>query len=247
MRVAVCMSGEMRGFSDRCRNSLIIDVFKPFMDRGDEVDLFVHTRSDQYLGLAIYKLGARVLCIEANRPISTSIIISDKNPKEQGDYEDPTRGRRAFLYQSYLQQYWSLKRVGQLLWQTEVRDGDYDLVIRTRPDCYLKSPLRPETLLDGKVHVPYNDWWPYEVDGRRVETVCDKFAVGPTELMRRYFSKFDVLHSFCKYYRLQGESFTAWCLEDYRWVCDGEPIPWVRDSNIEISQDPKAYQNCERP
>lgn len=244
MRVAVCLSGEMRGFAGQ--QGLADFVIAPFKNQGHVVDLFIHTRGDKFMGEPSPDLGVpRVFCVEDNRPIDTSMIISPMNPKERGDYEGTDL--RSHLYQSYLQQYWSMARVGKLLIQTEQREGRYDLVVRTRPDCWLTEPLQPDTLFDGKVHVPHNDWWPYEVDGKRVETVCDKFAVGHSVEMQLYLNKFKDMRTFCEQYRIQGEAFTAWELAGQRWIPDGKPTPWVRDSNIEINQDPKAHEKSERP
>ncbi len=156
MRVAIAVSGEVRGCYD-CLHLLNEKIVLPFVVGGYDIDVFVHTRlsTSDDLARVVNILNPTAFQAEVNRPFDTSVIVSPANPKHAGDSDD--RGRRGHLYQSYFQQYWSLSQVGRMVKVAEERTGkEYDLVIRTRPDCYLKSPLKVPVTLQ-RVHVPHND------------------------------------------------------------------------------------------
>lgn len=238
MRVAVALSGEMRG----CTKSielLLAHVIQPFKDAGATVDLFIHTRKDPWW-LPASGLDFRGLWVEENRPRDDSIIVSAANPRHKGD-NPTTDQRRGFLYQSYLQQYESLYAAGQMVYRAERQDGVlYDWVVRSRPDCYLEAPLPVKDLQADTLNVPWNDWWPYEVDGVRWDTVTDKFAVGPSRIMGVYFDKLFDLQSFCARYRLQGEAFTVWQLNQHGHS-------HIRHEGMKIHQSDLKYKYSLRP
>lgn len=234
MRVAICLSGEMRG----CPKSLRLlreHVIVPFQVAGaNVVDLFIHTRRDPWW-MAAVSLPYRALWVEENRRRDENQILSVANPKSRGS--DPgAGGRRAFLYQSYLQQYESLLACASMVARAERQDGKaYDWVVRSRPDCYLEAQLPVEQLVPGKVNVPWNDWWPYEVDGTRWDTCTDKFAVGSSTHMQVYLSKLDDLQEFCTSYRIHGEAFTVWQLNKYN-------VHHVRHEGMKIHQSDVGYK-----
>jgi hypothetical protein len=238
VRVAVCLSGEMRGRDD-CLRMLDERVMTPFRDAGAEaVDLFCHTRKDPWWGPA-GKLPFRCLWVEENRPRDPSAIIGDANPRLRGERDGDDR--RAFLYQSYLQQYESLAAVGLMKSRAERQDGrPYDWVVRSRPDVYLEAPLPVGGLVAGVVNVPWNDWWPYDEGGVRYDTVTDKFAAGPSAAMDVYFDRLSCLAEFCSRWRLQGERLTAWVLER-------AGLRWVRHEGMKVAQAEDPYRCSLRP
>lgn len=237
VRAAVCLSGEMRG-CQYCLDKLKENVIAPLEAANYSVDLFIHTRKDPWWNPA-GELPFRGLWVEENRRRDNRPIISSANPLKAG--ESDRTDRRGFLYQSYLQQYWSLAAVGEMKSRAEKQDGcRYDLVVRSRPDAYLEKPMPVTQLTPGCINFPWNDWWPYEVDGKRWETATDKFAVGPSELMDTYFDKLSWLKRFCEHYRLQGEAFTTWQLEQ----CG---IKWQRHDGMKIIQSDLLYKYSLRP
>lgn len=237
MRVAIALSGEMRG-KKFCLDLLREHVIKPFADVGATVDLFCHTRKDEWWQPAS-DLPFRCLWVEENRKRGDGAIVSPANPRSKGDRKGDDR--RAFLYQSYLQQYWSLEAVGQMVSRAEEQDGAwYDWVVRMRPDTFLTTPLPINDLGVGRIAMAWNDWWPYEINGKRIETCNDKFAVGPSHLMAWYFKRFHNLAAFCVTNAIQGEAFTAWNL-------DRQNVPWYRHDKIECRQADDPYQCSKRP
>ncbi len=238
MRVAICLSGEMRG-DPFCLAMLEERIIEPFRKAGaTTIDLFCHTRKDQWWGPAA-DLNFRCLWVEENRPRDTSFILSQHNPPHLGDRSG--EDRRAYLYQSYLQQYYSMEACGIMLDRAVRQDRlPYAWVIRTRPDIYLAEPLPVESLDPDVVSCPWNDWWPYEVEGKRVETVNDRFAVGSYSQMQHYLDKMIYLREFCQKFRLQGEWFTAWQM-------NRGGVPWIRHDKIKCHQSANLYQFSERP
>lgn len=238
-RIAVGLAGEIRGCT-QCLDDLRTKVIEPLESTGAVVDLFVVTRKDDWC-TAAYSLPYRSLTITRNRPMDLSPIVSDANPKERGD--DPSLGgRRAFLYQSYVHQYWSLYELGQVIRMAEVQDGVlYDWIVRSRPDVSLKYPIDLAALKADRISVPWNDWWPYEhPPGNRWETICDKFAVGPSPLMAKYLNRIDALARFCRKYRIHGEAFTAWHLTQ-------QCATFERVESLTIVRDETAHERCWRP
>lgn len=238
LRVAVCLTGEMRGCPE-CIRLLKVRVIQPFLDAKATVDLFIHTRKDPWW-LPASELPFRCLWVEENRLRDTSPIVSEANPNSLGA-DESQQGRRVFLYQSYMQQYWSMAAVGEMKRRAEKQDDKlYDWVVRSRPDVYLEDLLPVEQLTPGCVNIPWNDWWPYEMDGVRVETAMDKFAVGPSEAMDVYLNKLDWLQRFCSKYRLQGEAFTTWQLNQ-------AGIKWQRHDKMKCVQTDVLYKYSLRP
>lgn len=223
MRVAVVLCGEMRGCS---QEPLLNNVVLPL-----NADLYVHTRKDAWWEAAL-KLPYIHLSVAVNRPLPIIDIVGEHNPLSAGhrDGED----RRSYLYQSYMQQYHSMAVGANML------QGDYDWVVRARPDAYIKKPLDLTTLKRGHINVPWNDWWPYEELGVRQETCTDKFAVGPQQAMWLYLSKINHLKTFCRKHRLQGERFTVWHMEHLG-------IEWCRNEAMELVRVEDAHSRSVKP
>lgn len=240
MRVAIAVSGEMRN-KPECLRLLRLNVVQPFAEAGAAIDIFVHTRLDEWWQTAFYLPHLRSVCVEQNRE-REDIIVSSANPPERGAYKSSNPSdRRAFLYQSYLQQYWSMAGVAAMVTRAECQDGaKYDWVVRTRPDVYIEQPLDVSSLDSNIVNVPWNDWWPYKMDGVPFETCCDKFAIGNSLNMQRYMTKLIDLRGFCQKYPIQGEAFTAWQMNSYN-------IRWHRHDKIKCVQAPEPYKHTERP
>ncbi len=227
MRVAVCLSGEMRGCPD-CLDNLKTHVIQPFEKVEAEVDLLVCTRADRWWSDVWVYLSEsiRMLHVEHNAPMdSVKYIEGPVNPQHLGRAEGTDR--RSFFYQSYLQYFRSLKTVGEMLARAEEQDDvPYDWVVRARPDAKLRDPLKVENLEPGVVHFPHNDWWPYtDTDGQRLDTLCDKFAVGPSRSMHVYFSRLDFLRRYCDRYILHAELLV-------RWQMDEAKIAWKKSDDI---------------
>ena len=236
MRVAVCLSGEMRGRDD-CLKFLHERVVEPFQSAGS-VDLFVHTRCDKWWRPAC-DLPFRSLQVEHNHERDISDILSDTNPLHLGKGGG---GRRGFLWQSYMQQFWSLQAVGEMKRRAERQDGEsYDWVVRCRPDCYLLEPLNVASLVSGSVNLPDNDWWPGEdSDGNRLPSFCDKFAVGPSQGMDAYLDPFLHLRRFCRMHELRGETYVGWRLREFG-------VKHNRLEGLKVAQAEDPYRYSEKP
>lgn len=203
-KVAICLSGDMRN-SPECLQSLKSCVYDPFAEAGYAVDVLCHTRLDPWWKIGLshlehFGLTPRMLRVERNvSHIDTKDIVGPANPLERGEYPSEAKGseeanRRPFLYQAFLQYYRSLAAVGELLERAEDQDGkEYDWVVRARPDVGYKTPLRISDLRSNTLHFPAGDWWRYKGE----ECRSDKFAIGPSDVMKEYFQREDYLEVWC--------------------------------------------------
>lgn len=232
MRVAVCLSGDMRG-GDNCLKSLMECVVTPFERAGATVDILIHTRLDPWWEPAI-DLPFRMLRVERNvKRIDDSDIVGPINPKSKGDF--PGESRRSFLYQAFLQYYRSLAGVGELKRRAEEQDGaPYDWVVRARPDVGYKTALDPSWLTPGVLHFPAGDWWRYKGE----ECRSDKFAIGPSKVMDVYFNRQDFLKDWCEYEELHAEGLMMATIQ---------PFPWKVLDDFGIWLNPHGYTFSLRP
>ncbi len=210
MRIAACLSGEMRGYPE-CLVSLDTMIFQPLRAAGGTIDLLVVTRLDPWWKMAV-DLPFRMLHVEKNVPwLDPADIISEHNPLRHGQANNETPGtamdgRRTFLYQSYLQYYKSLQEMGALKRKAEAQDGKpYDWVIRCRPDVYYENPLNVPLLLEQPtwIRTPQNDTYGW---------VSDKFAIGSSGNMDVYFNRRDYVKGYCQQWELHAERLLHWQL-----------------------------------
>ncbi len=211
MRVAACMSGEMRNRPDALA-SVEANIFAPIREVGWTLDLLLYVRKDAWWQGAA-SLPFRMLHVEENRPEDDADIRGEYNPPDKGAYEhrdargEGTANRRAFLYQSYLQYYRSLGGVAALKRRAEEQDGAfYDWVMRVRFDTIIEGKLDLAALEPGMVHVPSNDRWPFE----NLVTWSDKWAMGSSLNMDRYFDRRSFLREWCAYHELHAEALLGW-------------------------------------
>lgn len=238
-KVAICLSGEMRGCDDYLR-LLIERVYTPFIEWGFLVDLFVYTRLDQWWKPAGDLPSLRMVHVEKNVWQDPSDILSSFNPVDRGWFEGCPSNRRAFLYQSYLQYFRSLQEVAKLKRRAEEQDGErYKWVVRARPDAYLEQPLDLNCLKPHHIHFPENDRWP--PPDRVSNTLSDKFAIGPSEAMDKYFDRRSLLKEYCASYALHAEAMVAWQMK--RMALQWYIMPGLRVSRNEVN----PYEHCFRP
>ncbi len=207
IRVAACISGEMRNRPDALA-SIKASILDPLTESGAKIDIIINTRKDSWWTTAS-TLPFRIFHVETNVPQDASDIISAHNPLRSGQYDHPdakgssTANRRAFLYQSYLQYYASLKTVAELKRRAEEQDGvKYDWVMRLRPDILFQGVLNPAKLEPGHIYFPENDRWPFH----QMTTLSDKFAIGSSEHMDNYFNRRIFLREWCSSHEIHAEA-----------------------------------------
>lgn len=243
MRIALCMSGEMRG-TPECLESIDRCVTRPLKEMGAEVDLLIYTRADRWWHQAA-SLPFRMLHVEKNVPMSDDIIVNHINTPNKGRFGPPgvnTNNRRAFLYQSYLQYYRSLQGMGELKRRAEMEDGKrYDWTARIRPDSGFEAPLDFSKLTEQVVYVPENDRWPHsDPQGKEMVTLSDKFAIGPSEMMDVYFDRINYLQGFCQVAELQAEALLVWQLAKAN-------VPWETLDGCRVTRSETMYKYSVRP
>lgn len=242
MKVAVCLSGDMRNCSE-CLDSLVDQVITPFKLVGAQVDVLIHTRLDPWCW-NLSKLQPRIYRCECNvQRIDPSDIISKFNSLSNGESDHPdAKGtsehyRRPFFYQAYLQYLRSLEGVAELKCRAENQDDElYDWVVRARPDIWYPNPLLISELQAGMIHFPAGDWW--RCEGK--ECRSDKFAIGPSLEMNIYFSRREHLRIWCQQHELHSEGLMMDHLELYG-------VEWKVLDNFSIRRSDKMYKFSLRP
>ena len=148
MRVAICLSGELRSIR-RCLPAMRINL----LDNFDDYDIFYHTWNDDpdlnELSQLVRTGHLKDLMIEPR------ITLDEKN------YH--LRKRSEVFIQGFLRQLYCLKQCNDLKKKYELDNAfTYDVVIRLRPDILIDSfeyDVNLFTNLSSSVYIPDHDSW----------------------------------------------------------------------------------------
>jgi hypothetical protein len=173
MRTAICFSGQPRGVATCWRSAwehLIRHLPNP--------DVFIHS-SQPYSNVPqeFYDILHPV-----------KVVIEDQYPFPHiEDILSRTRYYDNGHRNSYLQQIFGWKRVGEVKKEHENSTGvKYDLAVRIRPDLIFLQDVPLATLELDKVNTLHGV-------GPGVAAMPVEFAIGPDQLMDKYFGCFDWL------------------------------------------------------
>lgn len=131
------------------------------------------------------------------RPAVT-VIEPQREMPERTEYSWQM-ARNCHGVQGVLKQLWGLKRV----WQVFESSGiEADVIVRCRPDLFFYVPTEPPAA--DCLHVPtFHNWG----------GLCDRFAWGPTDVMRKYFTRGDRLDEYIDAKgQFHPETFLAWAM-----------------------------------
>lgn len=198
IKVAVCISGQMRSFK-RCNRNLLKYIIEPY-----DTDVFIHTwdvegsshkeSSDDEIMvneseiIKLYK--PKSLVIESQVDGMHNNFLGRKVPKELIDVEP-------IHYRSALPMYYQISECFDLMKNhSKINNIDYDVVIRVRPDTMFNEQIPAyiiKSILKDKSKVFYAA---YAIDTR--VQVCDKFALGGYDGMDKYCSVWNHINDYWK-------------------------------------------------
>jgi hypothetical protein len=171
MKIALLMSGQMRTI-DVCAEPLNRFVIAPLQQHAD-VRLYCHAASDADAHKAYEFL-----------PPGSKITIEDQPILDEKNYVLRS-GKGVCGIQSVLRQFWSWHRV----WSMAERD-EFDFAVRIRSDTLHYNAIEtPDRWKRHTLYVPrFSSFW----------GVCDRFAFGDREVMRRWHCTIDRLDEFMR-------------------------------------------------
>lgn len=198
MRVALLISGYLRSIT------LNLPTIKDrILDRFDHVDVYLHTTNnesmeDRYLNKITTDDIERIT--KVLKPIS---IISEPNIKCSSDKKTNN------TINSWLKYY----KLNQLKCNNESEFGDYDLVIKYRPDINLNYNI-PKNI-DDHIHIPKDS----KLDKSKLNNhddkyVCDILAYGSSVLMNSYFSIYESIDDLIDVYGHVSETLLYYHLKN---------------------------------
>jgi len=202
MRAAILISGYLRTFKLN-----LPSLEEKILSKFDKIDVYLHLTNDEYqdrylnqnndedIRNVIKILSPKVILIESNSHYG-------QNPKENDIYN--TWGK--------------LYKLNKIKQEYEKVDGEYDIVIRYRPDINMVSDLNFE--LDNiNIILPKDS----KIDIGKLENVndnyvCDIFAYGKSKLMDYYFSIYNNLSELIKEHGYVSETILFHHLKKSNYV-----------------------------
>ena len=200
MRVALLISGYLRTFKTNLPNiqEKIIDKFK-------NVDVYIHVTKnedteDKYLNKRDESGDVNYI----NKVLNPIALIHEPNISCSNNKTENG------LINTWLKYY----KLNQLKRDNEVKFGDYDLVIKYRPDLDLLSDDVFEIPVGDFVYIPKDS----KIDKNKLskvddEYLCDIFAYGTSKMMNDYFSIYEKLESLSKEHGYISETLLYHYLE----------------------------------
>lgn len=198
MKVALCISGQLRTYKD-CFSSLNHNLIKPF-----NPDIFIHTWQD--VGASIKdEVGVEHNLLaseeELNKMYSPKKVIILKRPEYISErYNGKVVpqiliDREPIHHKSVLAMYFQIFECNKLAVDYANEHGfEYDLIIRARPDmvfCEKIPMLAIRNVLRNSSLVYYSDYFI-----RKKTRVSDKFAFGSQSAMTEYCSAWNLLDKY---------------------------------------------------
>lgn len=185
MRVALLISGYLRTFKTNLPNiqEKIIDKFK-------NVDVYIHvTKNEDTEDKYLNKRDGSGDVSYINKALNPIALIHEPNILCSDNKTENS------LINTWLKYY----KLNQLKKENEAKFGDYDLVIKYRPDLDLLSDDVFEIPVGDFVYIPKDS----KIDKNKLskvddEYLCDIFAYGTSKMMNDYFSIYEKLESLSK-------------------------------------------------
>jgi uridine kinase len=180
VRVALLISGYLRSFE------VNLPLIKnKILDRFDSIDTYVHITKDEFSSDKYLNPVEKINLDLIEKNLSPKVLLVEKN------FFSPKEMDRNNLINSWSKYYklHNLKKVNEGI------EGEYDLVIKYRPDLVLtKEFLIPNDFDKNKIYIPKNNL----VDKTKLKNpndnfICDIFAYGGSSSMDKYFEIFSNL------------------------------------------------------
>jgi len=201
MRVALLISGYLRTFTEN-----IPSIKEKIIDKFDLVDVYLHitkneTTNDKYFNPDSENMDYII------QVINPKVIIFEENQK----YNNNKKINDLFnLWGKY-------HKLNSIKCLNEKIDGDYDLVIKYRPDVNLVSDdIFNQEISDDFVFIPSNSL----IDKSKLlkdddKYICDIIAFGSSYIMNKYFEIYSNIDNLVKKYGYISETVLHHYLNDF--------------------------------
>jgi len=189
-RFAVLLCGQMRTFHF-CFASIKWQILRHL----GSCDFFVSTTQDEQtasLDLLKRAFPNHKICIdivEQQPDVYEELVQRGVIPNKEyrpGIFHTHEPHVNSVHPRGWLRQYWQLSRAYKLFRQNS-KPGDYDFVIRLRPDLHFQSFEMPDLEAPDASNTVFTPWW------GRWGGVNDRFAVMGDKAAHAYFQCFDVI------------------------------------------------------
>lgn len=203
MKVALLISGYLRSFKNNIPN-----IKEKIIDKFDRVDVYMHitkneSEEDKYLN----NINESQEIGYISKMLNPIALIYEPNIEW---FEDKEKNS---LYNKWFKFF----KLNQIKIDNETKFGDYDLVIKYRPDLDLISDgLIIDDPLKDVVYIPKDS----KIDKNKLTKIddkylCDIIAYGNSKVMNEYFSLYTHLDYMTKKYGNVSETLLYWYLVEY--------------------------------
>ena len=176
MRVALLISGYLRTLKYNIPN-----IQEKILSKFENVDIYIHITSNENITDKYYNRDNNSYREFIEEKLKPLVLIKESNYKFMADSLEND------VYNSWIKYY----KLNILKKENEKIFGDYDLVIKYRPDLNLISEDIFEPFLENKIYLPFESL----IDKNKLiqesdPSICDIFAYGKSKEMDRYFDIF---------------------------------------------------------
>lgn len=243
MKVALCLSGEMR-----CYQKSYPVLQESLLDQFPDMDIYIYTwdrvgpnksrnMGNVYNHFFIQGNDSPLLSGESLKEDlirvyqPKKIVVEEWKDSYCNEIEGvirPTelrKGQRDRWTKYTIPMYWSIKKCYEML------EGDYDIVIKARSD--IRFSKFPEEVLDN-----LDCLWYFPKDHNESHVVSDKFAFASQEVMNDYCHVFDRLNEY----------WDGKFRSDEGYILANEMILWYhyQNSDIEVRSFGDQYYDARR-
>ena len=242
-RVAICFWGIMRSLKFTLP-SIKKYIFKPLDDAKIPYDVFLHTFNLNGDCTTTYSTEC-TLAIDKNEykllNPKESIIENQKTIDEKINFNkymtmgNPWQKAPIETAYNHIRALWSLKQVTSIWLKHR---SNYSHVMYCRPDMTYIMPIKPEWFsFSDSIYTPA-----FARHGRKIEKLCDRFAIGMPEQMEIYGNRFSEALEYSKKSQLHSETFASHILHKNGISRKYVPFGFLRtraNSQINTSEDVK--------
>lgn len=180
MKCAIIISGYLRSFKTNLNT-----IKEKIIDKFNESHVYLHITENEDIDDKYLNDNDEDFINEIKKKINPKVILFERNIPH---YTDENKN---VVYNQWLKQYKlnSLKKINESI------EGDYDLVIKIRPDLYLNSSV-DFSYNKNKIFVPIDS----KIDKGKLRNpddnfICDVMAYGDSKSMDLYFDIFKNIDS----------------------------------------------------
>lgn len=188
MKIALCLSGGLRNFKDTYH------TFSKFLLEKHDVDVFFYGLENK-----------------EGKEKNIQDLIKLYNPKkfEVNDEQFYSNIICNYDIKSSFYGFYNVFKCNQLRNEYEVEENiEYDLVIKSRTDCFWFRDLSEEELLNAKEKILTPVEWSFKIVNSFA--LSDVYAIGNSKMMNEYSNLFNRIDEYCQNIKFHPESLCGY-------------------------------------